>query len=564
MSGAHLEPLIKSTSALPRAPKNWRSGAIAAIFFGFIVALVWSWLFIDMTLSTLFGGFSDIWNLIQYMFPPIFDNFPEALRTTIETIWMALIGTTLAVLLSIPLAFMAARNTSPHPAVIAVARGIIALARAIPTLVLAAIFATSVGIGPFPGILALGLHSIGMIAKLFTEAIENTEATSRDAVMSTGSGKWQTILTTIIPQITPSSVGASLYRLDINLRESAVLGFVGAGGVGFLIQSELRGLDYQRAISAVTVIFIAITLIEVLSARLRASIIGDHLSAPTKQTSRSLARVARDQQKIDTALASRRLSLPWTYERVLRATVGVTYLLMMVVALATIDMPLLSAFSLIDDLAQGIAELFPPDFESARSELIKGMLETTAIGFIATALGLLIAVPLGILTARNIIIRRIVVTLTRGILLLIRGLPELILAVIFVAAMGLGPVPGTLALTIGTATFMAKLIGDALEEVQQAPREGVSATGASRVQEFFSAVLPQALPNLVSQTLYMLDVNLRSSTVLGIVGGGGIGFLLISAIRGYETQIVGAIIIVIFVIVYAIELLGAFIRWMVE
>ena len=564
MSGAHLEPLIKSTSALPRAPKNWRSGAIAAIFFGFIVALVWSWLFIDMTLSTLFGGFSDIWNLIQYMFPPIFDNFPEALRTTIETIWMALIGTTLAVLLSIPLAFMAARNTSPHPAVIAVARGIIALARAIPTLVLAAIFATSVGIGPFPGILALGLHSIGMIAKLFTEAIENTEATSRDAVMSTGSGKWQTILTTIIPQITPSSVGASLYRLDINLRESAVLGFVGAGGVGFLIQSELRGLDYQRAISAVTVIFIAITLIEVLSARLRASIIGDHLSAPTKQTSRSLARVARDQQKIDTALASRRLSLPWTYERVLRATVGVTYLLMMVVALATIDMPLLSAFSLIDDLAQGIAELFPPDFETARSELIKGMLETTAIGFIATALGLLIAVPLGILTARNIIIRRIVVTLTRGILLLIRGLPELILAVIFVAAMGLGPVPGTLALTIGTATFMAKLIGDALEEVQQAPREGVSATGASRVQEFFSAVLPQALPNLVSQTLYMLDVNLRSSTVLGIVGGGGIGFLLISAIRGYETQIVGAIIIVIFVIVYAIELLGAFIRWMVE
>lgn len=564
MSGAHLEPLIKSTSALPRAPKNWRSGAIAAIFFGFIVALVWSWLFIDMTLSTLFGGFSDIWNLIQYMFPPIFDNFPEALRTTIETIWMALIGTTLAVLLSIPLAFMAARNTSPHPAVIAVARGIIALARAIPTLVLAAIFATSVGTGPFPGILALGLHSIGMIAKLFTEAIENTEATSRDAVMSTGSGKWQTVLTTIIPQITPSSVGASLYRLDINLRESAVLGFVGAGGVGFLIQSELRGLDYQRAISAVTVIFIAITLIEVLSARLRASIIGDHLSAPTKQTSRSLARVARDQQKIDTALASRRLSLPWTYERVLRATVGVTYLLMMVVALATIDMPLLSAFSLIDDLAQGIAELFPPDFESARSELIKGMLETTAIGFIATALGLLIAVPLGILTARNIIIRRIVVTLTRGILLLIRGLPELILAVIFVAAMGLGPVPGTLALTIGTATFMAKLIGDALEEVQQAPREGVSATGASRLQEFISAVLPQALPNLVSQTLYMLDVNLRSSTVLGIVGGGGIGFLLISAIRGYETQIVGAIIIVIFVIVYAIELLGTFIRWMVE
>ncbi len=564
MSGAHLEPLVKSRTALPRAPKNWHSWALIAIFVGLIAALVWSWLFIEMTLSTVFGGFSDIWNLIEYMFPPIFDNFPEALRATIETIWMALIGTTIAVVLSVPLAFMAARNTSPHTGVMAVSRGIISLARAIPTLVLAAIFASSVGIGPLPGILAIGLHSIGMIGKLFTEAIENTEATSRDAVLSTGSGKWQTVLATIVPQIMPSSIGTSLYRLDINLRESAVLGFVGAGGVGFLIQSELRGLDYQRAISAVSVIFVAITLIELISVRLRASIIGDHLSAQPKQTSRLRARVARDQKKIDVAVTSRQLTLPWTQERVLRATVGGTYLLMMVVALATIDMPLLSAYKLVDDLVLSIGRLFPPDFTTARSELIKGMLETTAIGFVATALGLLLAIPLGILTARNIIIRRLVVTLTRGMLLFIRGIPELIFAVIFVAAMGLGPVPGTLALTIATATFMAKLIGDALEEVQQAPRDGVSAVGASRLQEFISAVLPQALPNLVSQMLYMLDVNLRSSTVLGIVGGGGIGFLLISAIRGFETETVGAIVFLIFVIVYAIELLGSFVRRIVE
>jgi len=210
VSGAHLEPLIKSRTVLPRAPKNWHSWALITIFFGLIAALVWSWLFIDMTLSTVFGGFGDIWNLIQYMFPPMFDNFPEALRATIETIWMALIGTTMAVVLSVPLAFMAARNTSPHPVAMAISRGIISLARAIPTLVLAAIFASSVGIGPLPGILALGLHSIGMIGKLFAEAIENTEATSRDAVLSTGSGKWQTVFATIVPQIMPSSIGTSL------------------------------------------------------------------------------------------------------------------------------------------------------------------------------------------------------------------------------------------------------------------------------------------------------------------------------------------------------------------
>lgn len=555
---------MQSRVTRPTQPKSWRNPTLLIIFIGFVAATVWSWLYIEMTLLTLFGGFSDLANLLAYMFPPIFDNFPEALSATIETIWMALIGTTLAVLLSIPLAFLAARNTSPHPIVFTVARGVITLTRAIPTLVLAAVFSISLGIGPFPGIVALGLHSVGMIGKLFTEAIENTDFSPREAVLSTGAGKWQTILSTIIPQVFPSCIGTSLYRLDINLRESAVLGFVGAGGVGFLIQTELRGLDYQRAISAVSVIFITITLIELVSTRLRASIIGDHLSMPKKQNARSLARVARDQRLIGAAISARRLTPPWVYERVLRTSAGWSFVALLTIALLTIEMPIISAYKYGDDLVRSLARLFPPDFTFARAELIQGMLETTAIGFTATLLGLVIAIPLGILSARNIIIRRSVVSLSRGILLLIRGLPELIVAVLFVAAMGLGPVPGTLALTIGTATFMAKLIGDALEEVQEAPREGVSATGASRLQEFISAVLPQALPNLVSQTLYMLDVNLRSSTVLGIVGGGGIGFLLLGSIRVLDEATVGAIIITIFILVYAIELLGTFIRWMVE
>jgi phosphonate transport system permease protein len=130
--------------------------------------------------------------------------------------------------------------------------------------------------------------------------------------------------------------------------------------------------------------------------------------------------------------------------------------------------------------------------------------------------------------------------------------------------MGLGPVPGTLALTLTSAFFMSKLIAETLEEVPALPREAIYATGATRTQEFFSAVLPQALPNLVSQTLYLLDVNLRSSTVLGIVGGGGIGFLLIQALRLFEAGTVGAIILLIFIVVYPLELLGSWVRKLVE
>ena len=111
---------------------------------------------------------------------------------------------------------------------------------------------------------------------------------------------------------------------------------------------------------------------------------------------------------------------------------------------------------------------------------------------------------------------------------------------------------------------MAKLFADTFEEVDPNPREAIFATGASRFQELVGSVLPQSLPAVVSQVLYMLDVNLRSSTVLGIVGGGGIGFLLLSSIRVFEFQTTGAVVLSIFVVVYAIELLGAWVRKLIQ
>lgn len=517
-----------------------------------------------MTFSTLFGGFDDLWNLLQYMFPPRFDQMGQVIDATIETLWMALIGTTASVILSIPLAFGAARNTTPNAATFAVCRAIITLARAVPTLIIAAIFVLAVGIGPLGGILALALHSIGMIGKLYTEAIESATEAPRDAVSSTGASKWQTILATIVPQATPTFIGAALYRLDINVRESAVLGWVGAGGIGFVIQTALRGLDYSRALAAVSVIFVVITLIEISSNRLRASIIGEQSAVITKNQKARKKSTERDHKILLKAVTLRKLNLPWTSERRLRISAVLFYAGLLILALVTIKIPIISSFGYLDEIFKTSADLFPPDFNTARPEIIRGILETIAIGFVATILGLLIALPLALLAARNIVVNRVIYSGTRLFMLAFRGIPELIVAVLFVSAMGLGPVPGTLALTLGTAFFMAKLIADTLEEVAPEPRDAIFATGATRSQEFFAAVLPQAMPNLVSQTLYLLDVNLRSSTVLGIVGGGGIGFLLLSALRVIEYQTVGAILILTFVVVYAIELLGSWVRKLVE
>jgi phosphonate transport system permease protein len=143
---------------------------------------VWAWIFVDMDLFRIFGGIGDIVNLVDYMLPANFDMLDRAIALTLETLWMAVIGTFLALVMSVPLAFMAARNTTPHPSVYAVARGIIVFTRAVPDLVFALVFVRALGIGPLAGILALAFHSIGMVAKLLADAIEQTEQEPRDAV----------------------------------------------------------------------------------------------------------------------------------------------------------------------------------------------------------------------------------------------------------------------------------------------------------------------------------------------------------------------------------------------
>jgi phosphonate transport system permease protein len=520
-----------------------------------------------MSFAGLFGGFSDVAALIARMLPPDFYQLSGIISATIETLWMALLGTTIAVLISFPLSFGAAKNTTPNKFVFALCRGIITMTRAIPDLIFAAIFVRAFGIGPLAGILALGLHSIGMIGKMFADALENADAMPREASVSTGASKWQAIFASILPQATPTMIGTSLYRLDINVRASAVLGLVGAGGIGFIIQSALRSLDYPSALAAVSVIFIVILAIEFFSSKVRASILGERSASVVvvrSQSERSIRRTGRDRTLLVDAVTMRSLVPPLTSDRKSRIISVWVYVIMLAIALGTINMPIFSSFGYFDDAWRIVAQLVPPDFTTARSELITGMSESLAIAFISTTLGLFIAIPLGLLSSRNIVVRKMVFVGTRSMLVVFRGIPELIIAVLFVSAMGLGPVPGTLALTLVTAFFMSKLIADTFEEVDPSPREAIFATGATRIQELFGSVLPQAMPALVSQILYMLDVNLRSSTVLGIVGGGGIGFLLLGSIRVFEFGTTGAVVFSIFVVVYAIELVGSWVRGVLD
>ena len=527
-----------------------------------LVAFVWSWIFLGMSFSGITSSFGDVGRLVKRMTPPDFSNLSNIVDATIETVWMAVIGTAGAIVLSFPLALGAARNTSPHPTVRYVCRTVISLTRAVPDLVLGAVFVSALSIGPLPGVLALAIHSIGMVGKLFADAIEQAAEAPREATISVGATRRQTTRASIIPQAMPSMIATALFRLEINIRASSVLGLVGAGGIGVLIQTSLRSLDYRSALGAVAVIFVVVTVVELLSVRIRSAILGE--AAAMAQSARhgwfSQKIIARDTRVNKKSFETRALSPPWTWDRMFSTATISGFLLAFVVAVLTIDVDWARTIPLMPQLFTVFGDLFPPDFTTVRSEMVTGIVESVVIAVIATGLGLLIALPLSLLAARNIMTKRILSTVTRLVMLAFRGIPELIIAVIFVSAMGLGPVPGTLALTVVTASFSAKLFAEALEEVDAAPREAVLAVGAGKIQEFFASVVPQFMPAFTGHFLYILDVNLRSSTVLGIVGGGGIGFLLLNSMRVLEFQTTGAIVMAIFGIVLAIELIGNWVR----
>jgi phosphonate transport system permease protein len=530
---------------------------IAAIVAG-LISVVWAWNRLNMSVLSFFDDLQNVINLFKRMYPPDFSDMNRIVSLTLETLWIALLGTFGAVLLSYPLAIGAAANTTRHPIIRFVCRGIITLSRAVPELILAAIFVAAYGPGPFCGILALALHSIGMIGRLFADAIEQSSEVSGDAVTSVGATRRQRIRSAVMPQSLPSFVSTALFRLEINIRGSSVLGLVGAGGIGQVISESLETIQYKPALAAVFVVFVVILIGEMLSTSIRQSLIGE---VATQQQNRSKWRLStfinkRDARVNLVAYEERRLVPPWTTERIFRTTATLLGIALILYSIYSVEINWNYAFHNTHKMTAVLRQMFPPGTGGESSLLIKGLVESLAISIVSTFLGVLVALPLGILMARNVNTRRFFSFGTRIGVLALRGIPELIIAVIFVSAMGLGPVPGTLALSVTVAVFAAKLFADSLEEVSPAPREAVVAVGASKIQEFFSAVIPQFISPFVSSYFYLLDVYFRASTVLGIVGGGGIGYLLIQSIKVYQFKITMAIVISIYVIVLAIEWLG--------
>jgi phosphonate transport system permease protein len=266
-------PLPAESQSFSR-PRSRRSRAIALVVGVAVVALfVHAWQDTQVSLSAVASGFHNTLNLLARAVPPSGSVLTDSIRASVLTFDTALLGTAAALVLSLLLVPFAARNITPHRLAYEGARLVIGVTRAIPDFVFALIFLVAVGLGPFSVVLAIAAHTIGVLGKLFSEAVEDMDMGPVDALRASGASRTQVFVHAIIPSIAATFTSLALYRLDTNVRSVLYLGAIGGGGLGFLLYDSLQLFQYRQVTTELAVLLVLLLVVERASLFIRERIL---------------------------------------------------------------------------------------------------------------------------------------------------------------------------------------------------------------------------------------------------------------------------------------------------
>jgi len=542
-----------------------------------------------------------------------------------ETIALAFISTVMGVVFAVPLSFLAARNLmEANPltrAVYYVTRTVLNVVRSIETLMWAIIFAVWVGLGPFAGSLALWLHTVAALGKLYSEAIESIDPGPIEALRATGANWPQMVVYAVLPQILPTFTSFTLFRWDINVRLSTVIGLVSDAGLGFLVIQWIRLNRFSSMATAIIAIVLVVAGLDYISSRVRQRIIegtpaGQEAGPWRRRLTRAGIAIAfaflfiwswqtaeiEFQELVagapDGLRIARAFAVPDLFDRPeetftvsaplpvpcgsgegqtagdprieLSPTCGAPGEELVITGrdlppdtqvsvrwgfpdggylrvrsnccmtdaggnlrLETAITPLLEVGEEAELSEPGSVVITwgeiagPIQLSESFRTVVDLALVTLLMALVATTIGSFFAIPLSFFAARNIMgnspVGRTIYYFFRTAFNIFRSIEPLILVLIAAAWVGAGPFAGMLALALNNIPNLGKLFSETIEEIDQGPVDAIKATGANRMQTLVFAIVPQLVPRFLAFILYQWDINIRMSTVIGFVGGGGIG-----------------------------------------
>ncbi|MCL7746853.1 phosphonate ABC transporter, permease protein PhnE [Halalkalibacter alkaliphilus] len=245
------------------------------IIFGVIAALtIWSlWGTGFQLISLVIGTYNMFVFLVTDFFPPDVTVIGKLIGPALDTLYMSYVGMVISVVLSLILGVLAAKNISPNIVLAKISQAVTAFLRSVPAVVWGILLVASIGLGPLTGTIAIGLSGIGILGKAYAEALESIDSDQLEGVRATGANWFQVMGQAVWPQFKASFVSWSLYKLDMNIREAAILGLVGAGGLGYYLQGSLKLFQYKEAAMSILMIFALILLVEFITAKLRERIL---------------------------------------------------------------------------------------------------------------------------------------------------------------------------------------------------------------------------------------------------------------------------------------------------
>jgi phosphonate transport system permease protein len=461
-----------------------------------------------------------------------------------ETIAIGLMATLLSTIFALPLSFLAAHNIMARlpggTLIYYVMRAFLNFVRSVDTLIWAVIMVVWVGLGSFAGVLALTIHSIAALGKLYSEEIEHIDPGPIEAITATGANLLQVIRYAVIPQIIPPFLAFTLLRWDINMRTATVVGLVAGGGIGFFVVETIQKGGYEQYAAALWVVAIVIILVDYISARWRERIlIGDTTVA---------------------------VATPKPFYRSPRTMFYILLALVLLVAsyqLSGIEPR--KMFEPAPTFVRLVGDFVTIDLTPAvLNNVIKQMLVTLFQALLATTLGGIVAIPFSFLAARNLmggnLLSLVIYYVTRGTLNVLRSIEALLYVSIFLIWVGVGPFAGMLALAITSFALIGKLFSEAIENIDPGPMEAITATGATPLQTIVYAILPQIIPPFVSYWIYQWDINVRISTIVGFAGGGGVGLLLNNYFGVLQYHKAGTVVAIIVLVVTIMDFASAKIR----
>lgn len=482
---------------------------------------------VNFNIVRLFKGIPSMFDLFKRMLHPNLSYRGQVIEKLLETIQMAIVSTIIGVILAIPFSLLISRKVGTNKYIAGILSGIFAFFRTIPGLIWASILVSVFSIGKFSGILALSIIAFLISLKLFREYIDAINENNINATRSVGATSIQVLRYSVLPYMVELSISVFFIVLETNIRSATILGLVGAGGIGQIMWRDLNHLRYDNLATIILILFLSILAIDLLSLFIR----------------KNLKKMNFNFKSIS------------SYRRF--NTLKPFLILISLIALIYIIFQFLDIDRerLLLGLGQGrimLVRMINIDL-TYFSKMIEGIGESLFIAIFATISGGATALLFSYFTAFNTSPDRSISIFFKALINILRTFPPIITAIIFFRGIGPGPLAGAMALSIYTSGVLTKMYSEVLENTEENIRNNILTVGGTKFQTYVHGLLPHTFPTFISLLLYRLESNIRNSTILGIIGAGGIGTSLAMNITWRSWEKVGLLLLGISTMVILID-----------